>query len=585
MTARRRLDSARQKTILLAMPPLLARPLLLVAIAALPALAIADPAPAARAANTSGMRLYKAKRYADAIQELTRAIALDPSYVNARYNLACTHALLGHRDAAVAQLEWLQHSSDPAARAKLDKARNDPDLAQLRDDAGVRRLLGLGVAATVTAAPAQSIAALMAIRKSGDAKQREDAIQALGNIHDPRAIPQLIAAFAAAEAEGEEPESNSFRWGISKALELMAKEATPPLVAATHDKDPQVRRCAIMTLGKIGNADASALEAVHGALRDPEPAVRWRAVDALRYHCRDKRCIAEMTALLGDAEPAVRDHAATVLYGAKDPIVIAPLVKMLLHDDDADARNSALIALGSFARDAAFKGQLVEPAIAALRDRDDGVRARTAVIMGEMQDPRCLTALIAALKDPKPDVRRCIVDAIAQFSDERGFDAIAPLLADADGRVRDSALEAMRKHGPRGQEALIAALKDADEGVRDTAVKGLVEAPDPRAVGPLLALWKTLSSDDKTESTMRESELDDQPGYGFYLSEALRAIAARDFEPLLTAFRGSDAGVRAYLVIIFRDSKGAGAEALRALAESDSDAAVRKAAKPPRRRR
>jgi hypothetical protein len=53
------------------------------------------------------------------------------------YNLACTHALLGNREAA---LDWLRRSLDQSGtspgelRREKDWAARDPDLGSLRDD-------------------------------------------------------------------------------------------------------------------------------------------------------------------------------------------------------------------------------------------------------------------------------------------------------------------------------------------------------------------------------------------------------------------------------------------------------------------
>jgi hypothetical protein len=58
------------------------------------------------------------------------------------YNLACVAALQHDVPGAVAELDWLTHSADPAARASLQKALTDEDLASVRDDPRVRALLG-----------------------------------------------------------------------------------------------------------------------------------------------------------------------------------------------------------------------------------------------------------------------------------------------------------------------------------------------------------------------------------------------------------------------------------------------------------
>src|SRR2546423_9247225 len=80
------------------------------------------------AANTQGLRLYRANQLPRAALRFRDATLLDPSYVLAHYNLACMASRLRDVATVVAELTWLRASSDPLAAAKLDKARSDVDL-------------------------------------------------------------------------------------------------------------------------------------------------------------------------------------------------------------------------------------------------------------------------------------------------------------------------------------------------------------------------------------------------------------------------------------------------------------------------
>ncbi len=82
----------------------------------------------------------RAGRAAEA-RELLRGVRPSPSL---HYNLACTYALLGEADAALA---WLERELDPAAsspgalRRQKDWAAQDPDLGSLRDDSRFKALV------------------------------------------------------------------------------------------------------------------------------------------------------------------------------------------------------------------------------------------------------------------------------------------------------------------------------------------------------------------------------------------------------------------------------------------------------------
>jgi hypothetical protein len=96
--------------------------------------AAAAPVPAARhrqavSVNTAGLRLLKSGQTARAAQHFRDAIALDPEYALARYNLACASSVLRDFRTALAALEWLAaRPNDPVAKARMDKALTDPDL-------------------------------------------------------------------------------------------------------------------------------------------------------------------------------------------------------------------------------------------------------------------------------------------------------------------------------------------------------------------------------------------------------------------------------------------------------------------------
>src|SRR5262245_6096961 len=90
--------------------------------------AAAAPRGPAVQANTLGMRRYQAGQLARAAENFRDAIAADPSYTLAHYNLACVASRLRDVKTALEELSWLAASKDPIARQKLAKASRDPDL-------------------------------------------------------------------------------------------------------------------------------------------------------------------------------------------------------------------------------------------------------------------------------------------------------------------------------------------------------------------------------------------------------------------------------------------------------------------------
>jgi hypothetical protein len=94
-------------------------------------------------ANKTGLRLYKLGQLQRAEFRFQAAIARDPDYVKAHYNLACVASRLRETRVAVEQIEWLAASADPLARAKLQKALDDPDLDLVSSLPEVRARLAL----------------------------------------------------------------------------------------------------------------------------------------------------------------------------------------------------------------------------------------------------------------------------------------------------------------------------------------------------------------------------------------------------------------------------------------------------------
>jgi hypothetical protein len=95
------------------------------------------------AANTLGMQRYHAGELIGAAEQFKVAIDSDATYPQAHYNLACVASRLGDATTAVNELGWLAGDGDPASRAKLAKAKTDPDLDYVSALPAVRDKLGL----------------------------------------------------------------------------------------------------------------------------------------------------------------------------------------------------------------------------------------------------------------------------------------------------------------------------------------------------------------------------------------------------------------------------------------------------------
>ncbi len=84
---------------------------------------------------------------------------------------------------------------------------------------------------------------------SRDARERQDAVEELGEVGDPEVAGQLIAVLKDTDPE--------VRWRAAEALGKLGKpEATEALIHALNDEDKKVRQKAANALGILGNQEA-----------------------------------------------------------------------------------------------------------------------------------------------------------------------------------------------------------------------------------------------------------------------------------------------------------------------------------------
>jgi len=234
-----------------------------------------------------------------------------------------------------------------------------------------------------------------------------------------------------------------------------------------------------------------------------------------RAKAGDAEARRELVGLLGWSDNGVNDRAYAILV-ALGPEAIPALVAAL-DSGDRVQREYVVAALGTLQA-----ADQVEALAGVLRDRTFPRRYVAAWALGEIGQPGSLPALIAALADDDPAVRRYATRALIKFNRE----AVAPLLAalpQADGEAEAAMIralgdiadaralpallersggahraEAFRALGklkdPAAEQALVAGLADADWSVRMNAAMALGPLGTEQA---LPALRRTLEDDER----------------------------------------------------------------------------------------
>ncbi|MCA9679273.1 MAG: HEAT repeat domain-containing protein, partial [Myxococcales bacterium] len=278
-------------------------------------------------------------------------------------------------DVKLACAESLGRLRDPAVIAEMCELLGDvdewasPRLAQVLVAFGPEAVDAL--LATLDAAPGLNA--------------RVWAAQILGRIGDRRATWPLV--------ERLHDRAEQLRMSAANALgELHDARAVPPLIGVIlRDPVAAVRAQAARALGQIG--DESALPLLVASLGDPEYWMRFRALEAIEALAPSDTQPIETA--LGDANPEVRRRAVLALERLGK---LERPFDDLASDDEmvADQAERRLVAVG--------RAGLSERLLRALTGTEPRVRARIARVLGQVGEPRHAGDLMALLDDDDPEV-------------------------------------------------------------------------------------------------------------------------------------------------------------------------------------
>ena len=221
------------------------------------------------------------------------------------------------------------------------------------------------------------------------------------------------------------------------------------LIAQLSAEDLEVRRSAVVALGRIGDARATA--ALLNTLNDESLAIE--AANAVGQ-IGDARAVDALLSLIGNRDASIRQAAVAALNSLALPSVSKRIVP-LLHDPDPNVRESAVKTAGYFG-DPESAGALVELS----GDPDERVRCAAIEHLPFVEHERTLDVLVHALKQETPNVRAAAARALGNLDAPEVIPPLIEALSDDDAWVRYFGARAL---GRRGSAASVAALENVIE--------------------------------------------------------------------------------------------------------------------------
>jgi HEAT repeat protein len=266
-----------------------------------------------------------------------------------------------------------------------------------------------------------------------DADVRLEAVWALGEIGDERAVEPLVEAL-------KDEDWYVRKQAASSLCNLRNQESVVLLVRALNDEDWYVRKQAARILGTIG--DPRAAKPLARTLRDEDPVVQQEAAAALG-RIGDPGAVADaILASLKHEDPFVRNEAVATLQERGEEAV-PPLIHALIHRRDENVKREAadaLVIVGFPAVDALCHVLTINHKKAHTISRQ--IAAWT---LGTIGDDRAVEPLGRALaNDASPGVRHEAARALARVDGERAVELLVGATKDRDEDVRKEAKRALK---------------------------------------------------------------------------------------------------------------------------------------------
>ena len=295
----------------------------------------------------------------------------------------------------------------------------------------------------------------------------------VGWLEGPAVERALTRLLGHADARGE----------VIEALVRHGSRVTELLVEQLGSEDLEIRKAAVVALGRIG--DARAAPALIEVL-DEDAELVIPAADALAK-IGDPRAFEALLTLVGDPSAGVRQSVVGALNSLGLPSMPSRVLP-LLEDDDPNVRESAVKIAGYFGYT-----ECVELLLKRCHDEDERVRRAAVEHLPFIEDERATPALVSALKNETPKVRAAAAGALALAEGTEVSASLIEALGDEDSWVRYFAARSLGRLKVAESADALAALARDDKAnhVRIAAVEALGQIGGETAVKAVTPLLKS----------------------------------------------------------------------------------------------
>jgi HEAT repeat protein len=305
----------------------------------------------------------------------------------------------------------------------------------------------------------------------------------------PEAPEKLVALLVGENLpRSSQNRGRSYSIASQAAAALIAKrdDAVPALAAGLDSRDALQRLNVVFVLTHIGTP--ATLAPRLRAARDEGAAVRAAAIRPLPVYASRESHQAAWSAF-SDPDSKVQEAAMMAFarprregepsFGIERYYAAQRIAEFL---KDQELRPTAAWVLGQLGSKVA-----VRQLLAAMDDPRHEVRYEIIASLGQIGDKQATIGIAQHLRDSDRGVRCAAASALGRLRDLRGTPALAAALADSDAPVRRDAAAALGSIGDwRGAAPLIEALADPDDDVGRAAARALGGIGDRQAVPALI---------------------------------------------------------------------------------------------------